>query len=559
LTALFSKNLTLAFLVSTLSILAIVSIIPMSFETIDDFFMSAIASGFIGGNPDEHLIYTSFIIGWILKVLYLVIPSIAWYGLYLLLAHCVAWIIILFVLLEFIERKFALWIFFYLILVFEIYFLQNFQFTTSAALLSSAGMLLLFRNISMFGFKLKPLILPFAVVVFASLMRMHSAALSVILFSPIFLIFLPDLKKLFRSALVVGILFVICNLSMPLDKLYYNLSDQWGDYYNNFFEVAVFSDDINFHKAHVWNPDKPYKKFGWSDNDLAIFTAFFWDYPPIFNKTAYTNLHAAMNEVPYNYEAAVNKLLGQFRNSHLIIVLLFSLLFLRFFRLLIPATLILLIILVGLYIQIRLQLKGRVLFSIIFSVITLLLLLIFKENKEGKTKLLNFLPPSLQPYTILAFTAILSLLALNTSRNSIINGEIASKKSKERLENQLKLIANNKLTAFFGASIKFEAESPFSTRFNYQQNPKVYPISAFPRNPLLSGILNDYGAENLPELLLKEDVEIVTQADYTFGSSPEYLITFYKEHLFCDSLIADSITHEKPNLLIYRLYDCTNK
>ncbi len=552
----FSRNLIISFLLSLITLLGIVIMIPMRFETIDDFFMSAIASGFIGGNPDEHLIYSNFIIGLGLKFLYGLVPGIAWYGVYLFLSHCIAWTIILFVFLEFIERKFAIWIFIYLIIVFEVYFLQNFQFTTSTALLSSAGMLLLFRNITHFGFNFKHLILPFIIVVFASLMRMHSAVLSVILFSPLFLIFLPDFKKLLKSALVVGILFAVCNMSMPLDKWYYNLSDKWGDYYDHFYESAIFNDDSSFYIAHLINPEKPYKDFGWSDNDLAVFTSFFRDYPPVFNSSAYANLHVAMDKVAFDKKAFINNLFSKFRNIHLLVVLLFCLIFVKSFRLLIPFAILTLTVAIVGYVLIRFQLKERVLFSILFTQITIFLFLIFKEYKEGRTRKINFLPSSLKPYYIVVFPVLLSLLALNTFRNTFTKGNKANLEAKQLLKSQLALISDCKLIAVFGSSIKFEAESPFINRFNHEQNPRIYPISAFSRSPLLYDFLDEYKVSNFPELLLKKDITIACQTSELYGSGPEYLKTFYNEHFRCDPILNDYESDEKANLLLYSFSGC---
>src|SRR4051794_17154856 len=44
--------------------------IAPAYETNDDLCMQLISSGFYDGQPSEHLVFTSFLIGWPLRLLY---------------------------------------------------------------------------------------------------------------------------------------------------------------------------------------------------------------------------------------------------------------------------------------------------------------------------------------------------------------------------------------------------------------------------------------------------------------------------------------------------------
>lgn len=52
------------------------------FETNDDRTMRSIINGTFTGKPDGHAIFMSYILGWILSRLYILIPNVPWYGLF---------------------------------------------------------------------------------------------------------------------------------------------------------------------------------------------------------------------------------------------------------------------------------------------------------------------------------------------------------------------------------------------------------------------------------------------------------------------------------------------
>ena len=68
--------------------------------TNDDMYLQAIVSGEISGSPDAHMIYSSYILGFLLSSLYRLLPGLPWYGLYLTGIFVLCFFLILYRILE---------------------------------------------------------------------------------------------------------------------------------------------------------------------------------------------------------------------------------------------------------------------------------------------------------------------------------------------------------------------------------------------------------------------------------------------------------------------------
>lgn len=152
------------------------------FETIDDIWMAAIAAGVgVVDRPDEHILWTNFLIGLGLKSLNTVSPGLPWYGIYMLVLDFIGVSTLLFLLLiRFKENSSST-----KILVVSILFVTVFlravlvmQYTTTSALFSIAASLLMLASLeenekfkSDSRFKSKCWILSVALLVIAGLVR----------------------------------------------------------------------------------------------------------------------------------------------------------------------------------------------------------------------------------------------------------------------------------------------------------------------------------------------------------------------------------------------------
>jgi hypothetical protein len=418
--------------------------------------------------------------------------------------------------------------------------------------------MLIYKQIDNGNCRIKDILFPAALIIFSSMIRMHSAVLSIILASPIFFTLLPDRKKFFQSVIIVGSLFFISNLSQKVDSIYYHQDKDWGEYYDHFFQSAIFNDDNSFYVAHQMNSEKPYLQFGWSDNDLAVFTSFFRDYPEIFNSENYSKLKGPMDDVPFDQNAFTNNLIGKFRNVHLILCI--SLVFIFSSRIKQISIFIACIFMVAVvaYIVTRFQLKDRVLYSMVFVICTLSIwsFLTSNVNNQFSWKLGISKKKELQ-IGVFAMLLLL-LLAFNTFKNQWINNNQKAILQGEILNKQLEIISKKKdvLIAIFGASVKFEASGPLSTEFTRKNEMNIYPISAFNKSPLFFNILNIPPNRNLADALSVMNVEFVTNNSDDYGSGSQYIQKFYKEHYNCDRAILDDTSFSDCKLRIYKLGPC---
>jgi hypothetical protein len=119
------------------------------FETNDDFGMMLIAEGNFSGKPETDLIYTSTILGYFLKILYILVPTISWYAILQLFLNFMAF----YSLLLFIKSKIArtvsqkmkfILISILVILPWSLYpqFLYAYQFTVTSIIATGIGFII---------------------------------------------------------------------------------------------------------------------------------------------------------------------------------------------------------------------------------------------------------------------------------------------------------------------------------------------------------------------------------------------------------------------------------
>jgi hypothetical protein len=113
------------------------------YETDDDLEMQFIASGFYTGHPDAHLVFINILIGWVLKFLYGSWAVCNWYFIFLIAVHYAALTAIAFLVIS--RRGGWLFTLLYIgfFLIVEMRILLHLQFTTTAFLAGTAGLLLL--------------------------------------------------------------------------------------------------------------------------------------------------------------------------------------------------------------------------------------------------------------------------------------------------------------------------------------------------------------------------------------------------------------------------------
>lgn len=251
------------------------------YETNDDTVMSMLCGGAgFSSIPDEHILYSHFWVGLVLKQLYGLRPDLCWYGAYLLLAQILSGTIITSVFLKKHQTRTSLALI--LALLFVAVFLRPcllFQFTTTAALTTAAGCILWLENLE--RPKRDRLISTaggFFFVIIGSLIR-HESALLVLVLTTVYLLaralFSSKWKLTWRGILTTttGVIAVLTVWAQ--NEAYYAHTDGWRDFYahNQYAFNLLVSQRLNPQEVAVRSA---LKEAGWLPVDMEMFKS--WGY-----------------------------------------------------------------------------------------------------------------------------------------------------------------------------------------------------------------------------------------------------------------------------------------
>lgn len=248
-----------------------------AYETNDDMMMQMIASGFHTGHPDEHLVFTNVMIGWALRFLYEVWTGHNWYFFYLMAVHYAALTAIAFLVLS---RRMRWWFTFLYVgffLAVELRILLHLQFTTTAFLAGTAGLLLLVDG-------LKPgqpghwskVIAGFTFIGIMCLIREPVAPLLVIMACP----FLLERLGLTEWRRLLGVFFAIAGIFLTLHEINrwdYQRDPAWAE----FSEYNRLRGEIHITPLAKLIPQAA-PAVGWSENDGWMFSQFSFSDPDVY-------------------------------------------------------------------------------------------------------------------------------------------------------------------------------------------------------------------------------------------------------------------------------------
>lgn len=128
--------------VNVLFMALVVVCLPFGFEPVDDRCLAWVTSGYLMGHPGYHTVYMHVFYAWIESRLYTIMPQIEWHTWLFLAIHLSSITVIGYCVLKSGYNGFVKGITVLLLYVMELYFLTHFQFTTTACLAATAGLLL---------------------------------------------------------------------------------------------------------------------------------------------------------------------------------------------------------------------------------------------------------------------------------------------------------------------------------------------------------------------------------------------------------------------------------
>lgn len=126
--------------------MCVLHFLPVRFEENDDICMLLIASGGYSGTPDAHLVFINYIYGLGIKTLYTLYQGVEWYTLLFVVLHTLSISILLLSVIKATENKVLKILFVVLFWSIELQILLHLQFTTTAALVWLAGVVLLLEQ-----------------------------------------------------------------------------------------------------------------------------------------------------------------------------------------------------------------------------------------------------------------------------------------------------------------------------------------------------------------------------------------------------------------------------
>lgn len=247
------------------------------FETNDDVGMAMISSGnCIVDRPDEHLVYSSFVLGKLLNIAYGVTQQIPWYGLMLAGFQFLALIIIARIFLAKGKGDRGLAIAIVALFLAALRPVILMQFTSTAALVAIAGALLLLvaveKSKSLSWRSLVPVTLLFLI---AALIRSDSAKLIIILtgFASVARFWQTPKSPKFigmLSALVVALSLVF---SLDVLTFAYYAKDRWKEFHHlNAYRAPLMVKHFDTSDERVKDA---VKLVGWTPYDLHLFESWY--------------------------------------------------------------------------------------------------------------------------------------------------------------------------------------------------------------------------------------------------------------------------------------------
>jgi hypothetical protein len=285
-----------------------------SYATNDDIFITMIASGKgLCPAPDAHLVFTNVLVGDVLKRLYTALPTFPWYGCYLLAAHWLAQTAILYCALVIGRDRskpchstgqgarqtgIRLGVYALYFALVELCLLNRFQFTTTAFVVSQAGIFLIClawkrrveqANSAVLG----PLCAAVPLLLLGGMIRLESLAMALLVAIPVGLIFLKQfsLRAAIPCAVAATIAAALVVAAVVYDNRVYENDPTWHGYRSLNQLRGQFHDG----SWTFYGPETAaiFEHAGWSENDHAMIARWFSDDPALYSESKLSSIAGA--------------------------------------------------------------------------------------------------------------------------------------------------------------------------------------------------------------------------------------------------------------------------
>jgi hypothetical protein len=251
------------------------------YATNDDALLAMLPAGTgWAAAPDEHLVFTNVVIGLVLRRLHAALPSLAWYGLYLLAAHVVAQTALLYAALRAPARGTRLALYLAYFAVAAVPFANNLQFTTTAFVAAQAGVLLALSLLETPPARRRAAVSTgvgaAALIVAGGLIRFEACALVLVLFAPVAAAaaWRRDHTAWLAPAAALGAGAVLIFAARAFDQAYYARDPGWAAYRE---WSGVLREFVDFERGAAYTPETAaaFGAAGLSRNDHRLLWNWF--------------------------------------------------------------------------------------------------------------------------------------------------------------------------------------------------------------------------------------------------------------------------------------------
>lgn len=538
-----AENNRFVFSLSVVSLFLLVffAFLNPSFGTVTDVVIMLISSGTFSGEPSEFLLFSHFLIGAVLKVLYQLNRDIGWYPFFLIVVQVISMAVLLYAL---INRHFSLtrvcFFLVYMTLVL-VYFLNELSFTESAFVAGQAGIFIILSTFrESFRSSWPQVSLGVALLTVSLMIRLDGFHLAVLLGLPMSLvIFWSDgnfkqkaiLYKTVSVSFCLGLIYVS---SGYIQTAYYNKDDSWA--YAQRINPAL-APILNYHRnASEDEIERAAEKVGWSVNDYQMMTSWFLADTTVFEhsqiQTVKEELDKTKREKVFSTDS-ITKIWRRFESllSAAMPFLSAGILFLFFVQRKTVAAMVLtasIIVTIAVFCYMVLLLKSptRVVFPLIYFASAVALFLVDKDFDLPSIKSWS----RIRLFGVLAVFAVLVVFSgysVARSLNKSKTGALESKSLQTSID-QLRL-QEDELFVIWGSSFPFEKIRPFDD-LRILKGMNIIFVSAFDNTSLFDNARKRFGIKNLYIDLYEKDKVYLVADPVKDRYDPDIYRQFCFEH-----------------------------
>jgi len=258
----------IAFIINIVLFSLVFGVFTPMFETSDDLTMMQIASGLRYGEPSEYLVFINVILGLILKFFYQQFVTVNWYVIFLYLIHFCSTTIILTVFLKQNQSLYILGLYLSLFVPFEVFFLVNLQWTTTAMIAGCSGIISLIdvgrkQSKQQWTVYLSGIIL----LIISGWIRFNVYKLLILIFIPFIMLKIIQTREIkFVIPIIISGLILIG--TSEFHNFYYDRDPAWK-HYNEYNKLRIQLTDYPY-MEYSPRTKSVLDEIGWSENDFNI-------------------------------------------------------------------------------------------------------------------------------------------------------------------------------------------------------------------------------------------------------------------------------------------------